>query len=672
MRTVARARASIFAKRSARVAAGMPPAGAPPLLARALVAVLVVLVGIAALAATARADGDPASDYLLEQQVFLGSDSTHALTSADHLLEQTVKVANAQGYRIRVAVIASQYDLGAVTQVWGRPRTYARFLGIELSLAYRGRLLVVMPDGFGFYWRGHFTTAPYRTLSAIAIGRGGAATLDAAALAVRRLAGKAGVSTISPILQPRSTGGRAGAVVSSARARPRSSGFSLAVAIAAAALLAIAVATAIASALRERLRPVARDRLTLAEGSRSRLKAVRGGLSRRRRRARNVRWRWVLRGVAAIALAGAATSAFVLSSGTSPVRSAKQLEAGAAQAQLLWKRHQRLAPNFHLHDENGAPVSLAAYRGKPVIVTFIDPTCRHLCPLEAHVLNELDSRLPASARPAILAVSVDIYSDSRANLMRDFRRWHLVPQWHWAIGRPAALNRVWKRYYATVDVTTKKIAGVTVHYVTHSEMAYVIDSEGYERSLLQWPFNPSEVEGILHELSHPNASAGQPGIASGKGEQQGESIPSTAAGDAGAESTPLPTAKPPAPPGGAAAVTTKSAIELGSVLAAGPKKLTVYMFSGDRGGQSTCYGECAALWEPVLTSGPPTAGAGVRSSELSTTKRVDGQLQVTYAGHPLYHYLPDVLPSDAIGEGLSNFGGQWYAVAPTGRPVKSG
>ena len=59
--------------------------------------------------------------------------------------------AQRSGYPIRVALIASATDLGSVTELWRQPQNYARFLGQELSLVYRGPLLVVMPNGYGLY-----------------------------------------------------------------------------------------------------------------------------------------------------------------------------------------------------------------------------------------------------------------------------------------------------------------------------------------------------------------------------------------------------------------------------------------------------------------------------------------------------------------------------------------
>ena len=117
----------------------------------------------------ARADGDPASDYLVANQVFLTSQST-GMSPAQRQLVAAVAAANRAGFAIRVAVISSDYDLGSVTELWDQPRTYARFLGVELSFAYRRqRLLVVMPNGFGFQLAG----ARYR--ARLSIARGGVA-----------------------------------------------------------------------------------------------------------------------------------------------------------------------------------------------------------------------------------------------------------------------------------------------------------------------------------------------------------------------------------------------------------------------------------------------------------------------------------------------------------------
>jgi predicted lipoprotein with Yx(FWY)xxD motif len=96
---------------------------------------------------------------------------------------------------------------------------------------------------------------------------------------------------------------------------------------------------------------------------------------------------------------------------------------------------------------------------------------------------------------------------------------------------------------------------------------------------------------------------------------------------------------------------------------------TLYLFEHDRGTTSRCYGKCATFWPPYLTSGKPTARAGVKRSLLGTTRRKDGKLQVTYAGHPLYRFKQDTKAGLAKGEGLDFFGGEWYVVQPTGKKL---
>ena len=158
---------------------------------------LLVLSALAAcaVAGTARADGDPASDYLLATQVFIPFDMK--LPAATQLeLTSIVRDANKSGFAIRVALIGSAYDLGAVTSLWRRPRQYARFLAAEIEFIYKRRLLIVMPNGFGFNWQKHPSTKEYAALSTIPIGTGAAGMLDSAVTAVQKLATASGVTIV--------------------------------------------------------------------------------------------------------------------------------------------------------------------------------------------------------------------------------------------------------------------------------------------------------------------------------------------------------------------------------------------------------------------------------------------------------------------------------------------
>jgi predicted lipoprotein with Yx(FWY)xxD motif len=96
----------------------------------------------------------------------------------------------------------------------------------------------------------------------------------------------------------------------------------------------------------------------------------------------------------------------------------------------------------------------------------------------------------------------------------------------------------------------------------------------------------------------------------------------------------------------------------------------LYLFARDRAGRSSCSGACAKAWPPFLTKGAPKAGPGVNAKLLGTTKRRDGTLQVTYAKHPLYYFKEDTKPGQIKCQNVSNFGGLWLVVAPSGKAVR--
>jgi hypothetical protein len=152
--------------------------------ALALLAILALAGGF--LAATARADGDPASDVLVTQQLFLPQDAGLP-TAQQAQLAALLREAGRDGLPIRVALIASPADLGSVTALWRQPQNYARFLGQELAFTYHGPLLVVMPNGYGF------TGPAADRRAAVAGAQPSSGGLGSAALtAVQRLAAASG------------------------------------------------------------------------------------------------------------------------------------------------------------------------------------------------------------------------------------------------------------------------------------------------------------------------------------------------------------------------------------------------------------------------------------------------------------------------------------------------
>jgi hypothetical protein len=142
--------------------------------------------------AAARANGDPASDYLLVRHVFLPFNAK-VDAGAHARLNDTIAAANKAGYAIKVAVIGTRYDLGTAFSLYNKAERYAEFLGLELSFQYTGHLLVVMPNGFGVALNGRKDPPGIRAVAGLP-GPGTDATkqVEAATTAVRRLAAAAG------------------------------------------------------------------------------------------------------------------------------------------------------------------------------------------------------------------------------------------------------------------------------------------------------------------------------------------------------------------------------------------------------------------------------------------------------------------------------------------------
>jgi len=100
----------------------------------------------------------------------------------------------------------------------------------------------------------------------------------------------------------------------------------------------------------------------------------------------------------------------------------------------------------------------------------------------------------------------------------------------------------------------------------------------------------------------------------------------------------------------------------------GPDQRAIYLFDKETTDTSECYGACAEAWPPVLTDGDPVAGDGIDAKLLGTTERDDGSTQVTYDGRPLYYYIDD-LRGQVLCHNVSEFGGLWLVLEPSGDPV---
>lgn len=123
---------------------------------RRCIAILLLTLLAALPAASARADGDPASDVLLGENLFLPYAPNTISKPAQAALETTMARAKAAGFPVKVAIIADQRDLGSAGQLFSQPQEYANLLTREISLnvvhgsaVQAPRVLVVLPGGLG-------------------------------------------------------------------------------------------------------------------------------------------------------------------------------------------------------------------------------------------------------------------------------------------------------------------------------------------------------------------------------------------------------------------------------------------------------------------------------------------------------------------------------------------
>ena len=433
------------------------------------------------LPSVARADGDPGSDVLVYQDLFAGSDA--GLTVQQQLaLGGALKAAAREGFPVRVAIIASPQDLGAVTALWRKPRAYARFLGIELSLAYKQRLLVVMPNGFGFNWPRHSNRSAYRLLAGVRIRGGRGDLFDAASAAVNRLAAASGIKLPSTATPLNSSAPAAGAKGSGGAAAANGSSTDNAVGIVVLALAAIALVIVVFRRVLGRpvLRPhrlAARVRLRLPSGRRA-----------------------VIPGVTLVLALVPLTLLVVHHTSTAP----SQAAALASNPELdPGTPIHGVASDFTLSDQFGNPVSLHSFRGKVTILAFNDSECTTVCPLTTTAMTDAKAMLGAAgsrvqllgvdANPAAISVE-DVWSYSELHGM--------LHSWRFLTGSLAQLKRVWKHYGIEAAIQRGQI--------THTPALFVINPRGGLSRLYMTQMSYTAVP-QLGQLLAQSASALLPG-----------------------------------------------------------------------------------------------------------------------------------------------------------------
>ena len=151
--------------------------------------------------------------------------------------------------------------------------------------------------------------------------------------------------------------------------------------------------------------------------------------------------------------------------------------------------HGRPAPNFTLIDQSGRTISLSQFRGEPVLLTFIEASCKETCPLVAENIHRAVANVDrAGGHAAVLAITAAPEDDTPA-LVRQFSREHgLLGRWHYLSGSRASLTPVWHSY--AVYVAPRHAPAILRD--NHTSAVFLIDSRGRERVLMAG--NPSAAD----------------------------------------------------------------------------------------------------------------------------------------------------------------------------------
>ena len=440
-----------------------------------MVTVLAAACAIGALAPIARGDGDPGSDVLVYQDLFVGPDAGLSIPQQARF-GGLLKAAARSGFPIRVAIIAKPSDLGAVTGLWRKPRAYARFLGLELSLAYKQRLLVVMPNGFGFNWPGHASTPAYHALATIPIGGGGGGLLGAAQSAVRKLAVADGVK-LPAAARTAASAQATGSGASKSQAPSAGQATDNRVAIIAIVLVAVAAAA-------------------LLVGAALRRRTSRGGQASekgRRRRLQPAGPRWLLPSVALVAvlLTGTIVALAQVGSGRGSKPSALAFNPFLDPGTPL----SGAAPDFTLSDQFGQPVSLRSFRGKVVILAFNDSECTTVCPLTTTAMLDAKAMLgQAGSRVQLLGIDANPAATSLEDVWSYSELHGMLHAWHFLTGSLPQLRQVWKRYGVEAAVERGQI--------THTPALFVIGPEGRKAEVYITQMSYSAIGQLGQVLAH--------------------------------------------------------------------------------------------------------------------------------------------------------------------------
>ena len=136
------------------------------------------------------------------------------------------------------------------------------------------------------------------------------------------------------------------------------------------------------------------------------------------------------------------------------------------------------APGFTMTDQAGRRLSLASFKGRTVVLEFMDPHCVDICPIVSQEFIDAYHDLGSTAaRVVFVAVNVNPYHLRVADMAAYSSEHQLdtIPSWHFFTGALPSLQAVWRDYAVAVNAPSRNAD------VIHTSVVYFIDPGGRER-----------------------------------------------------------------------------------------------------------------------------------------------------------------------------------------------
>lgn len=157
------------------------------------------------------------------------------------------------------------------------------------------------------------------------------------------------------------------------------------------------------------------------------------------------------------------------------------------------------APDFDLVDQNNERVRLSDYRGKIVVLTFMESRCQEICPLTANELRKAHQALGNNGNSVVfIAINVNVEANKTEDVSEATRKWHLdeIPNWHFLTGTEAKLKPAWEAYGVAVAAHTNE-----GEEIMHSPGVFLIDEEMRQVRYISVPTDQEGVPQLASSLS---------------------------------------------------------------------------------------------------------------------------------------------------------------------------